>query len=149
MENFESFPQSNGNLTINQPTRDFLLETTKWAKFLAIMGYIGIGFLVLAGIIVGIAFSFIDEMKTIGFPMGLIGLVYVIIAVVYYFPVTYLYRFSVQARSGLMFNNQETFTSGIENLKSHYRFIGIFTIVILSIYALILILIVPLTLLLA
>lgn len=42
-------------------------------------------------------------------------------------------------RAGINNNDQEKYTEGVKNLKSHYKFIGIFMIVILSIYALIIV----------
>ncbi|HEX2921279.1 MAG TPA: hypothetical protein VHO50_08960 [Bacteroidales bacterium] len=73
-----------------------------------------------------------------GFPMGILAFVYIAIAVLFYFPVTYLYRFSVQMKPGLSSGDQPTVTSAFKNLKSMFRFMGIFAIVVLSLYGVIL-----------
>jgi hypothetical protein len=54
-----------------------------------------------------------------------------------------LYNFYIQLKQGFNSINQQRFTSGFENLKSLFKFMGILTIVVLSIYALLIIVIVP------
>lgn len=147
MENIETTQLAENQFTINSEIKDYLLETSKWGKLLAIVGYVGIGLLILAGIAVMVGFSIFKSISDINFPMGALGLVYVLIAVLYFFPVNYLYRFSVQVKQGLNLNNEQSVVSGFGNLKSLFKFMGIFTIVILSIYGLMLIIVLPLSLL--
>jgi hypothetical protein len=69
---------------------------------------------------------------------GIIALAYIIIAVVYYFPINYLYQASRGIKEAMLYDNKTELEIGIENLKSHYKFMGIFAIVVISIYILIL-----------
>lgn len=147
MENIENNKQVENSFACDNEIKDYLLETSKWGKFLAIVGYVGIGLIILVGLGVMVGFSIFNKASGIGFPMGAIGLIYVVIAVIYYFPVSYLYRYSVQIREGLDSNNNQSTTSGFENLKSLFKFMGIFTIVILSIYALLLVIVLPVSML--
>jgi hypothetical protein len=119
------------------------LETSKWAKFLAIIGYIGMGLLLLLGIVFFVGFSAFSSVSGVGFPMRIMGLVYVLLAVAYYFPLKYLYNFSSKIKQGVNVADQQTVTTGFENLKSLFKFMGILTIVVLSIYVLIIIIMVP------
>lgn len=144
----ETTQTSENLIVVNQEIKDFLLETSKWGKFLAITGYVGIGLLMLMGLGVTIGFTVFSSVTDLGFPIGLFGLIYVLIAVLYYFPVTYLYRFSVQIKQGLTSNDQQIVATGFGNLKSVYKFMGICTVVILSIYSLALVVVLPITLLL-
>jgi len=59
-----------------------------------------------------------------------------------------LYRFSVQLKEALQSNDESLYVSGFQNLKSLFKFLGIFTIVILSLYALIIVIALPVALLL-
>lgn len=145
MENIETTQPVENLLIINSEIKGYLLETSKWGKFLAIFGYVGMGLLLLLGVVFTVGFSIFNSFSGVGFPMKIMGFVYILIAVSYYFPLTYLYRFSVQLKQGLNSINQQTVTSGFENLKSLFKFMGILTIVVLSIYALIIIAIVPIT----
>lgn len=132
----------------NEEISGYLLETSKWGKFLAIVGYVGMGLLILLAIVMMVGLSAMSGMMGTGFPMGLVGLVYIVLAVLYYFPVTYLYRFSVQIKQGIYSKEEATITTAFQNMKSLFRFMGIMTIVILSIYALVLLVSVPAALLL-
>lgn len=146
MENFENnAPQENsffGNYEINE----YLLQTSKWGKFLAIMGYIGVGLLVLVALFMLIGGSMFNEIAGTEFPTGLFGASYFLLAALYFIPVSYLYRFSVQMKHGLMISDVNEITSGFRNLKSLYKFFGILTIVLISLYALIIIIAVPVAL---
>lgn len=145
MEYPENNQPSQDLISVNNEIREYLLETSKWGKFLAIVGYVGMGLLLLIGLGVMIGFSFFSSLSNVNFPLGVLGFVYIIIAVVYYFPVNYLYKFSSQMRTGIDSNNQELMTLGFENLKSLFKFIGVATIVVISIYVLALILIIPIS----
>ncbi len=147
MENIEISNQSESSFTISDEIKKYLLETSKWGKFLAIVGYVGMALLVLIALGVMVGFSFLNSDTEGTFPMAALGLVYILLAVVYYFPINYLYRFSVQMKEGLTTDNNQSVTTGFENLKSLFKFMGIFTVVILSIYALLLVIVLPASLL--
>jgi uncharacterized membrane protein len=84
-----------------------------------------------------------DEFK-FGKKMELFGIAFYIgIAVLYLFPVTYLYRFSNRMRAGLLAIDQNLVTNAFGNLKSLFKFMGIMTIVILVIYLLFILFVVP------
>jgi hypothetical protein len=143
MENIENIPTTENLLSINSDVKSYLLETSKWCKFLAIAGYVGIGLLVLLGVFFMVGLSVFSSIAQLGFPIGLFGIIYIIIAVLYYFPVSYMYKFSINISKGLKSNDQQSVNFGFENLKSLSKFMGIFTLVILSIYALALIIVIP------
>lgn len=148
MENIEISNQSESSFTISDEIKKYLLETSKWGKFLAIVGYVGMALLVLVALGVMVGFSFLNSDTEGTFPMAALGLVYILLAVLYYFPINYLYRFSVQMKEGLATDNNQSVTTGFENLKSLFKFMGIFTIIVLSIYALLLVIVLPASLLL-
>ena len=124
------------SMRINEASKSFLLETAKWAKFLSIVGFVFLGLIVLVALIagtVGAAFGRIGAMSG-----GLIAVIYILIALLYFFPILYLFKASVALKEGILANDESAVTNGFENLKSHYKFLGIFTIVILSFYVLVL-----------
>ena len=146
MENSDTNEQADISLVLNSDEiKSHLLEAAKWGKFLSIMGYIGIGFIVLAGIVATIGLSIAGgaAMGATGVPMGFLGVIYIVIALIYYFPVSYLYKFSTQMKQAILTDNTFTLTSGFGNLKSLFKFMGVFTIVMLSLYALIIVIAVP------
>ncbi len=128
MENSEINLQSNDSLLMNDEIREYLLETARWGKFLAILGFIGLVLMVIfTAFLLGFAGSGSES---------IIALVYILMTLLYYFPISYLYQFSVDITNGVNSNDQELFTSGLKNLKSLFKFQGIVTIVGISIYLL-------------
>ena len=134
---FEKF-----ELQLDQTAKDFLKETAKWAYFLSILGFVGIGLMVLIAVFAGTIFSAMGNsmsgMGGLGSSFGaLMGFVYVFIAAIYFFPVYYLYKFAVNTKRAFRENDSELLTSSLGYLKSHYKFIGIFMLAILALYGLI------------
>ena len=146
MENTEINTTQNETVTVNSEISMYLAETAKWGNLLAIVGYVFMGLIIMASLIMIIGFSFIS--KETGFPMWILGLVYLVMAGVYYIPVTYLYRFSQQMKLAVKRHDEQLYTSGFANLKSLFKFFGIFTIVMLALYGLMIVVAIPLSILL-
>ncbi len=132
-------------LSIDDEVSAHLYETAKWGKFLAIVGFVFCGLLVLLGIFAATALSSIysNYDRYGGFRSsassafgGLVMMFYVIIGVIYFFPCLFLLRFSTQMKQALTTKDQMLFASSFQNQRRMFRFVGIFTIIILSIYAL-------------
>ncbi len=141
MENNYSAQESNKNdLALTSMSCEFLRETARWAKFLAIMGFIGIVFMVLAAIFVGAFMSMMPSMThqntPFPFPPALLSVIYIVFAAVYACPVYFLYKFSVNTKDAIDSMNTNLLEEGLSYLKSHYKFVGIMTIVIMSLYVL-------------
>lgn len=132
---FEGF-----ELSVNTEIKDYLRETTKWSYFLSIIGFIGIAFMVVLGLFMGfisagspLNWGAEDSSYMYGYKLG-VALFYIIIALVYLFPVLYLFKFSKNMKHALSNTNSEAFIEAFKNLKSHYKFIAIFTIAIIVLY---------------
>jgi hypothetical protein len=131
---FEQFDE----LRIDNAGKLFLTEAARWTTFLAILGYIGIGFMVIAALFMMTVGASMSSYKSI-MPMGgglLFSLIYLAFAALYFFPVNYLYKFASNMKSALRSNNQAELTKAFEYLKSHYKFIGILTIIVFGLYIL-------------
>lgn len=125
---------NNGQLTVSPLASGYLNETGKWGKFLAIIGFCFIGLIVLGGLFAGTIFSSMGS--DLPFPGFMMGLIYVLLGALYFFPVYYLFKFSSQVRAALATKDSHALDSAFENLKSHYKFIGILMIITLGIYVL-------------
>lgn len=143
MENLETKVQAENSLFASIEIKDYLLETAKWGKILAIVGFVGIGLLLLIALFMMFGMSFMSSMLGLPSYMGFMGFFYIVFGAMYYFPISYLYKFSVKMKQGLLSNELPTVASSFQNLKSLFKFMGILTVVILSIYGLILITVVP------
>ena len=126
----------NQGLSLSSQNRDDLQNTAKWSGFLAILGFIGIGFIVLLALFIG---AFMSSMGTpaevLPVPPAVFTVIYLFVAALYFFPILYLYRFSSQIKQALRSGSQESMTSAFSNLKSHYKFIGVLAAIVAGLYA--------------
>jgi hypothetical protein len=134
---FEKF-----ELQLDQTARDFLKETAKWAYILSIIGYVGIGLMLLLAVFAGSIFSSMGStmprMGGMGGSFGIImAFVYIFLAAIYFFPIYYLNKFAVNAKRAFRDNDSEALTNALGYLKSHYKFIGILMLAIMALYGLI------------
>ena len=135
--------QSLFGLNLDEQSKGFLAETARWGRFLAIMGFIICVFVILAGIFMALGASQMEKAfsqyggsaKTTGLA-GAMGIVYILIAVIYFFPCLYLLRFSNHMKAALAANDQANLIASLQNLKSMFKFVGIFTIIIIAFYIL-------------
>ena len=129
---------SGGSLQLSEQIISYLNETRRWAKFLAIMGFVGVGLIVILALSIGALVNFISSLSPtpLPFPAFLLTVIYLLVALLYFFPVLYLYRFSTKMEFALTRKDQQELTSSFENLKSVFKFLGIMTIVVLTLYAL-------------
>lgn len=125
--------QSN-QLTVSPAASVYLTETGRWAKFLAVLGFCFVALVVIGGLFAG---SILSSMGgPLPYPSFAFGLIYVVIGLVYFFPVYYLFKFATQLKPALQDKNSSDLESAFENLKSHYKFIGILMIITLGLYVL-------------
>lgn len=133
------------DLTITSISRGYLIETAKWAKFLAILGFIGCGLMAVLAFSLPFLLSSLpgNEMTPFGgMTKGMsviMTVLYLGIAILLVFPCLYLFRFSTKMKIALLQSEFEVLDSSFSNLKSFFKFYGIMTIVSISFYVLILI----------
>ncbi len=128
---FEKF-----EMQFDESAKGFLKETAKWANVLSIIGFVGIGFMGLAAIS-GLLSSKITTLS-VGPLNGITGktiaLIYLILIVIYFFPVYYLNKFAVNVKKAFRENDSSTLTESFKSLKSHFKYIAVFTISFIVLY---------------
>jgi hypothetical protein len=133
------------SLIIDPLIKSHLGETARWGKFLAILGFILSGLIIILGIFFGTVFSTIINQGGVPYNSNMnsrsfgaiMAIVYVIIAVIYFFPCLFLYRFSTKMKSALIGNEQTDLALSFQNLKSLFRYVGVITLIVLAIYLII------------
>lgn len=128
-------------LQLSESAKGFLKEIAKWAYFLSILGYVGVGFIVLVAFFAGAFFAFIGNLTQETHNLGWVGgsfvsFIYFIIAAIYFFPIYFLNKFSSKLKMALKNNDSEILSNSFEYLKSHYKYVGIAALIILSFYTL-------------
>jgi len=115
-----------------------------WATFLAILGFVMVGFLILMGFFMSAVFSMLPADNALPFPSQFFTAIYLLIAVVYFFPIYYLFKFASLARNGIRQRSSPLVSKSLHYLKAHYKFIGILSIVGIALYILFIMLFVAL-----
>ncbi|MEO8412781.1 MAG: DUF5362 family protein [Ginsengibacter sp.] len=139
MENFDLL---NNDLQVSPQSQNYLTESAKWGRFLAIMGFIFCGIMAVFAFVLP---SFILKLPPYNsmpatYSTGVqaaLTVVYLFFGLLLFFPCLYLYRFSVKMQTAVKSVSQENFEESLMNLKSMFKFYGILTIILLSFYILI------------
>lgn len=126
----------NTSLIVSPAASGYLDEAGKWGKFLAIVGFCFIGLIVVVGLFAGTIFSSMGQDEAMPFPGFIFSLIYIAMGLIYFFPILYLFRFANHLRKALQHRNSHELDVAFENLKAHYKYIGIFMIVVIGAYVL-------------
>ena len=126
----------NTQLGLTSESVIYLQKIANWTTFFSVAGFVFIGLMIIAGLVTTTFLSTV--FAAAGKPyMAYLGLIYVAISLIYIMPVIYLYRFSTIAKRAIRNFDSDEIMNALRNLKSHFKFVGIFTIVIFVLYFLI------------
>ena len=120
-------------MTVTESMKSDLLCAAKWAKFLCIVGCVGVAIMVIAslGMIVigGLVSKALPDM-----PFGpALGFLYLVIAALYIYPLMKGFQFANATKAACLYNDQYQLARGVTGLKDLIKFTGILTIVVISI----------------
>jgi hypothetical protein len=120
-------------LQVDYDSGNMFNESSKWAKFIAIVYFVCIGLSVC-----GLALSSTFLIQTFGTLMpelasagGLIVGIIITALAIFTYTTILLYRFAMQIKQGVYNRDQATFNSGLKNLKNYFVVYGIFTLLAL------------------
>ncbi len=124
------------SLKLNSINRSYLRSASGWGTFLAIIAFIFVGFMVIMALAMGTLLTALGGAFTEDLPFApvLFSVFYLIIALVYFFPAWFLFRFSSKMKSALQGHSQVDLDSSFSNLRSLFRFMGILTLVVIFLY---------------
>lgn len=126
-------PMSSGVPTDAQVTPGILeamTQTRPWVLFLGILGFIGAGLMVLAGLGMLIAGSAMGAGE-----MGALSIIYIVMAIIYIFPSLYLYRYAGSIKMLMSGYGVHALEEALNHQKSFWKLVGIVTAVCMVLYA--------------
>ena len=134
--------------TLSKMSKSYLMEIAKWSKFFGIVGFVFVGIIAIFSIFAGTIFSTIGSMNPAFEEAGIdpfagaaagagFTITYLLFALLYFFPSLYIFRASKAMKLGLKNNDNEQLEEGFKNLKSTFKFWGVFTAIIVAIYGII------------
>lgn len=137
MENSTLDTNIGETLNFTDNMKSYLVSSAKWAKFLSILGFIYIAFIVIgafsAGSILGAMGSMGGRNMAGALPGAFITGSYLVFAAIYFFPVFFMFKFASSALKSVENNDQHQMESSFHNLKRMYQYVGIFTVISLAI----------------
>jgi len=124
--------------TVGEADRAHLARAGKWARFIAIVGFVGTG-LGLVSFIAAMLVIFVAGAVP-AMPLGagqsgfMLAYFVVMLAVLafYFIPLSYLYKFGGQASAAAAGENDGTFSDALANLARFFRFVGVVTLVTIA-----------------
>lgn len=134
----EQQDQSLFDLQLDQQSISYLSEGARWARFIAIVGFIFCGLMVILAFFVGTIFTTVMS-STMGAAAGFTGLgggfitfMYIVFAAIGFIPCLFLYRFGSRLQLAVSNNQQDQMHIALKGLKSYFKFIGILFIIYIS-----------------
>lgn len=129
-------------LSIDPTAKTHLLETAKWARFLAVIGFISLALVVIFSIVVAVSgpsspgnSAFNDESYSAGYLIGtVIGSL--IVVLLYFFPCYFLLQFANKMKISLLADDMVAMNDAFRNLKATFRYMGIMTIIFIVLFGL-------------
>jgi hypothetical protein len=126
-------------LQIDTGNTPYLNEAAKWAKFLAIVGFVFCGLIAVAAFFAGTLlstyfgqFEATDTSNSVSSITGIfLTVYYLIVAILYFIPSLYLFNFASKMQAALRNNDQMTLNTSFRNLKACFKFWGILFIILL------------------
>jgi hypothetical protein len=138
-------PTAEPQIILSEEAQYYLQKTGQWAYFLGTVGFILAGILVLLslfiGSIIGVMARFQPGAATT-YPGAIGSFAYILIAVLYFFFSLYIYQFGGRIKNGILHSDSAEITIALGKLKSFFKLWGISTVVIISLYAVILIVVI-------
>lgn len=133
-------PIENRKIEIEQESLNYLNTIRKWTMFFAILGFIFLGLMVIAGIAAGTFLTAFKSSETgVGIPESLVLILILVFALIYFFPILFLFRFSKHTAKAVHTLAKEELNKAFKNLRAYCVYIGILFIIVLSIYLIVLV----------
>ena len=122
-------------IEIGHETLKHLNTLRKWTMFLAVIGFIFFGLIIILGLITGTFLTaFNQSTKAQGIPDALVIAAFIVSALMNFFPVYFLFNFSKHTSLAVATHDRKEMHIAIKYLKRFFIYIGVFLIVVLTVY---------------
>ncbi|MBK7712722.1 MAG: hypothetical protein IPJ37_18510 [Bacteroidales bacterium] len=107
----------------------------KWTMFLSVTGFIFLGLIIILGILTGTFFTAFNQSNKIpGIPDLLVIAAFAGVALIDFFPIFFLYRFSKHLADFVTTQDRKSIHHAIRDIKRFFIFIGILVILLIAGY---------------
>ena len=128
-------PEENRKFELGEDTLKIINRARKWTMFLAVAGFIFLGLIVVMGLLTGTFLSaFNHGDQTPGLPDLLLIIGFAAAALIIFFPVFSLFRFSTHAAAAVHSRDPVELHKAFRYLRRFFRFLGIILILAVAAY---------------
>lgn len=126
-------------LKLDETAKAYLLETARWAKFLAILGFIFMALYLLGGIGLAAVISSNPEFGMLTKGLGVSGvlLLYSLVIFIGVYPLYALFRYTILVKRAIKNTDMAMLNIALKFHRNYYRYNGIITIIFIGLYALV------------
>lgn len=136
----EDFVNPEPVMKVSETMKADLRTAATWAKFLCILGAIGLVLMVLAAIfMLVLGNSLPSNIPGMGVTRTFAVIIYLVLAALYIYPVVKGFQFANCTRNACITNNERELANGFAGLRSVLKFWGIMSIIVMVIYAIIIV----------
>ena len=126
-------------LVVTEEIRSYIYETAKWATFLAIVGFVLSGIMVLCAFLFGALISSNPQFAAMAGELAKAGsavltVVFLMYAFAIFYPSLLMFKYASKAKLGILFGEQASLNEAMGKMKSLFKYWGVVTIVIMSLY---------------
>jgi hypothetical protein len=122
-------------IEISQETVKNLNTLRKWTMFLSVLGFIFFGLIITLGLLTGTFLTaFSNSDKTTGIPDAILVAAFAGFAMINFFPILFLFRFSKHISNAVSTLNSREMHIAIKYLKRFFVYIGIILIAVIALY---------------
>lgn len=137
-------PDQQPQLIVSEDMRSYIYDMTKWTSFLAIVGFVLTGLMVLTAFTIGPAISTDAKLAAAMAasslsPMG-ITLFCLVFAFAIFYPSLLLYKYTAKAKLGVLYGEQASLNEAFGKMKSLFKYWGIITLIGIVFYILLIVL---------
>lgn len=126
-----SMPQTEP-LVVTPHAIEMLRQTRPWARFIAVLTFIGAGLMIVAAL--GLLVVGATVGRTRGAPPALLSLAYAAMALLYIAPAVYLNRYASRISDVLQLRRSDSLEQALEAQKSFWKFVGILFAIMIAVY---------------
>ena len=132
----EILNQAPAGLQVTEIARLDLLSAAKWAKFLCIVGCVCVCLMLLFGILMMVFGATLTQYMGDSPLGGAMGLLYVIFAAIYIYPLIKGFQFANGAKAACLTDSEAQLARSFSGLRAMIKFFGVLTIIVMVLYVL-------------
>ena len=135
---------SENTVQLTDTMKEYLTEAAKWTKFMSIVGFVILGLLFCGLVAFAVSSSFFATafpgMEQLGAAALLLVFVFIFLfyGMLIFIPSWFMFRFGTKTLKSIPTMNVLGIETAFENLKSLFKFYGIFMMVVIGMYSIIL-----------